>query len=103
MKEIKTRFGRVRVAFQRCSNLTKVMIIATIVLCMGTLITLRFYTDALKSRNEALHQKAAELEQQNSELNDKIADIGSVQSVEDIAGEELGLVHPDTVVFQPES
>ena len=35
------------------------------------------------------------------DLEGKIQDLGSVQSVYDIAQEELGLVNPDTVVFQP--
>ena len=103
MKEIKTRFGRIQLVFQRSSNLSKMMIIAVIVLCMGTLITLRLYTNALESKNEDLRQKAVALEQQNSELDEKMDDIDSVQRVEEIAGEELGLVHPATVVFQPES
>ena len=38
----------------------------------------------------------------NQELQDKIDDLGSVQSVQDIAREELGLVDPDTIVIQPE-
>ena len=87
----------------RSSNLTKMVVIAAIVLCMGTLITLQLYTNALNNRSQALAQRAAELEQRNNQLTENIADIDSVQSVEEIAREELGLVHPGTVVFQPES
>ena len=51
--------------------------------------------------NDALRDEAAAIEHANSELEQKTADLGSVQSVQDIAKEELGLVDPDTVIIEP--
>ena len=43
------------------------------------------------------------LEQENKDLETKISILGSVQSVEQIAQEELGLVSPDTIIINPNS
>ena len=40
---------------------------------------------------------------ENAELREKIAELDTVQSVQDIAREELGMVDPDTVVIVPNS
>ena len=57
----------------------------------------------LQNRTEKLYNRAAALEQENSSLENKIANLGTVQSVMEIAKEELGLVQPDTVIFVPAS
>ena len=49
-----------------------------------------------------LKEEASGLEYTNEELERKTEELGSVQSIQDIAEEELGLVDPDTVIFQPE-
>ena len=87
----------------RSSNLSKIVVIVTIVLCMGALGTLRLAMNKIENQTEDLRSKAAALEEENRILEERIQDIDSVQSVKDIAEEELGLVSPDTVVFQPES
>ena len=38
----------------------------------------------------------------NEVLEQKTEDLGSVQSIQDIAKEELGLVDPNTVIIDPE-
>ena len=43
------------------------------------------------------------LERENEELQQNIDALGSVESDERIAQEELGLAYPDTVILQPES
>lgn len=103
MAEIKDFFSRIKLIRQRSSNLSKIVVIVTIVLCMGALVTLRLAINKTEARTEALRTQAAALEQKNSDLEEKIQSLGSVQSVIDIAQEELGLVSPDTVIFQPES
>ncbi|MBQ7801680.1 MAG: hypothetical protein IJ375_05085 [Oscillospiraceae bacterium] len=55
----------------------------------------------IENRTGDLRTQAAALEEDNTDLEQKIQDLGSVQSVHDIAQEELGLVSPDAVVFQP--
>ena len=101
MKQLKEMFSRIKLVRRRSSNLTKIVVIVTIVLCMGALLTLRLSMNRIKQETRELAAQAAELEQDKSDLNTQIDQLGSVQSVLDIAEQELGLVHPDTVVFEP--
>ena len=101
MTQLKEMFSRIKLVRHRSSNLTKIVVIVTIVLCMGALVTLRLAMNRIGRDTEALAAQAAELEQSNSDLNTQIGQLGSVQSVLDIARQELGLVNPDTVVFEP--
>ena len=50
-----------------------------------------------------LRQQAAALEADNAELSDNIASLGSIESVIRIAGEILGLIDPDSVIFAPDN
>lgn len=101
MKQLKEMFSRIKLVRRRSSNLTKIVVIITIVLCMGALLTLRLSMNRIKQETRELAAQAAELEQDKSDLNTQIDQLGSVQSVLDIAEQELGLVNPDTVIFEP--
>ena len=100
MDELREFFGRIKLVRMRTPNLVKVIIILVILLCMGTLIGLRVSVTDLNQRTEDLRGQAAALDQANSELEEKIGLIGTIQSVIDIAREELGLVEPGTVFYE---
>lgn len=102
MKKLATILSRIQFG-RRSSNATKLVVAVSIVLCMVALITLRLSMNDLQNRTEKLYNRAAVLEQENSSLENKIANLGTVQSVMEIAKEELGLVQPDTVIFVPAS
>ena len=102
MAEIKEWLSRIRFVYRRTSNMTKIMLIVAILVCMGTLITLRLSTTALVNRTEDMRQKAGQLENENRELDSKIEELGSDKSVVEIAQEELGLVEPGAVVIETE-
>ena len=87
-----------------CSSSTalKIVMVVLIVFSMAALTALAWVRGSIRSQVEDLRQEAAALEQENRELQEKIDALGSVQSVQDIAQEELGLVNPDTVLIQPE-
>ena len=102
MAKLTEFFSRIQLTFRRSRNSTKVVLIIAIVLSMGALITLRLSMNDLKDRTDLLKDKAALLEEENQELDEDIEALGSVQSVLDIAEEELGLVQPGTVIYQTE-
>ena len=102
MADIREFLSRIRLTYRRTSNVTKIVVAVTIVLCMGTLITLRLSMTALENRTEDLRQKAGQLEEANQELENKIAELGSDKSTVEIAEEELGLVQPGAVVIETE-
>ena len=102
MEEIKELLSRIRFTYRRTGNMTKVMLIVAILVCMGTLITLRLSTTALENRTEDMRQKAGQLEEDNRELETRIEELGSDKSAVEIAEEELGLVQPGAVVIETE-
>jgi cell division protein FtsB len=102
MEKVKEILSRIRFVYRRTSNVTKIVVAVTIVLCMATLITLRLSMTAMQERTEDMRQKAGQLESANQELEQKIAELGSDKSTVEIAEEELGLVQPGAVIIETE-
>ena len=103
MPQIKEFFSRFKIVRMRTTNLTKVMLTVVIVLSTVVLIALGLSLKDLATRTEDLRNQAAALEYENQVLDEKIEDLGSVKSIVEIAEEELDLVQPGGVDFQPES
>ena len=93
----------VRLVRRRSNKMTKVAVCLAIALSTVTLLVLRSATLDAQAQADALKQQAQQLEQENSKLEDKIGNLGSIEGVEEIAKDELGLVDPDTVVIEPEN
>ena len=94
--------SRVRLVFRRSSTLLKCVVLAAIVLSTAALLMLRASIREAQAEVEALRAQAAALENENEQLRQQIDQLGTVQSIKDIAGEELGLVDPNTSFFSPE-
>ena len=101
MAQSKNPFKRIRLVYRRSSPLLKCVVLAAIVLSTVALIALRGSILEARAQFDALRAQAAGLEQDNNRLSSYIAELGSVQSVRRIAGEELGLVDPDSIIFTP--
>lgn len=95
-------FRRFKLVYRRSSTLLKCAIFATIVISTAALMALRYRLADIQQDLEDARNQAAQLEQQNKELERYIAELGTVQNVKDLAGKFLGLVDPDTVIFIPE-
>lgn len=91
-----------RLVVRSSSPALKIVVTVLIVFSMAALTALAWVRGSIRSQVEHLRREAAALEQENRELQEKIDGLGSVQSVQDIAREELGLVNPNTIVIQPE-
>lgn len=94
-------FRPVRVVFRRSSTTLKIFLIAALLISTVTLLTLRGILLAERQKAEQLRQQAIALEQENEKLTRRSAMLGSVESVKELATELLGLVDPDTVIFEP--
>ena len=103
MAKIKEKLKLIKLRLRPSPRSTKVMLIIAILFAMMALLALRMATTDLNNRAEDLRQKAAALEQDNKDLQENIGILGSVQSIIQIARDELGLVDPNTVVLSPES
>lgn len=103
MAKIKEKLKLIKLRLRPSPRSTKIMLIVAILFAMTALIALRMVITDLDNRAEDLRNKAAALEQDNKDLQENIGILGSVQSIIQIARDELGLVDPDTVILDPES
>ena len=95
-------FSKIRFVYKRSKPLTKVVVLCAIVLSLVALLAIYQQLPKEEALEDSLRDQASQLEQENGQLKDKIDSLGSIDSVEDIAKEELGLVDPDTVIIQPQ-
>ena len=102
MAEKKNPLRNAKVVIRQSPAALKIALIVLILFSMATLAALRWVHNGILAETENLRQEASALEHENSELEKKTDELGSVKSVADIAKEELGLVDPDTVVIDPQ-
>ena len=103
MAKIKEKLKLIKLRLRPSPRSTKVMLIIAILFAMMALLALSMATTYLDTRAEELRQKAVSLEQENKDLQENIGILGSVQSIIQIAKDELGLVDPNTIILSPES
>ena len=99
MANEKIPLRNIQITFRKSSPLVKVAVIAAILLFSTAMICLRISQRELERQTAGMEREAAQLIEENEKLEDRIDDVGSVQSVQDIAQEELDMVFPDTVFF----
>ena len=100
MKEFKTQKFKIRL--RTAPVKLKAALVALIVLSMGALLALRWVHNGILTETQLKREQAAAMEGANADLQEKIDNIGSVQSIRQIAQDELGLADPDTVLIHPE-
>ena len=93
---------KVKVEVRPASNILKILLVILIVFSIVTLAALRWVHRGILSQIDELKEEASGLEYANEELEQKLDDLDSVQSIQDIAEDELGLVDPDTILIDPE-
>lgn len=98
----KNPLKRVRVKFQRSTPLVKTLVIAALVVCTITLIALSIGIAQAKENKEKDRQKAIALEQENAGLKEDIDNLGTIESIKDLASRFWQLVDPDSIIFSPE-
>lgn len=94
--------SRIRLVYRRSPTMLKCVLLGMLIVGTLALMVLRFSLLETKQKTEDLRNQAAVLEQENQALERSISQLGTVQSVTELAGKLLGLVDPDTVIFQPE-
>lgn len=99
MKHRKSARPKYKIVFRPGKTLTKVALLAVIVLSTMTMIAIGGAISRGQIKVDALRAQAIAQEQEKAELERDIAALGSDEGVRQIAGEELGLVDPDTIIF----
>ena len=102
MQKILKKLSRVKVVFRRSRPLTKAVALCAVVCSMAALLALQGAILDSRARTESMLQQAAVLAQENQDLQQRVNELGTVQSTRRIAQEELGLVDPDTVIIVPQ-
>ena len=93
---------RIRLVYRRTSLAVKALVLAMLVFCILALLTLRISLMQTKKELSNVRAQAQVLEQENKRLQKSIDQLGTVQSVTELAEKLLGLVDPDTVIFETE-
>lgn len=77
----------------------KILLVLLIALSITALVTVRHVRGALQAQTEEKRREASALERENAELESRMENLDSVDTIRDIAREELGLVDPDTIII----
>lgn len=100
MERIRSILSRFQLQYRRTPTLNKVVVAAAIVLSSLTLVTLRLAHWEAEEKLAELRQQVAAQEQRNEDLRHDIDELGTTDSIREIAREELGLVDPDTIIIE---
>ena len=93
--------NRPKLVLSRTNHITKVAVISAAVLSVVALVALYGSIQRLEKQYDDLRDQAMALESGNTLLQERIDDLGSMESALRIAREELGLTFPDSVIFAP--
>lgn len=99
MANIREYFGKFQFVYRRSRPSVKIVTIAALVFSVLAVVSVSWAKASVENRTENLRQEAIRLEHENQDLQNRIDIMGSVESVRQIAREELGLVDPDTVII----
>ena len=94
-------FQRIRLVYRRSPLLLKILVLVTILASAAALLALRTITLGYQQQSQALQAQAAQLQQENADLTERIAELGTEASIRRIAIEELGLMDPYAQFFNP--
>ena len=98
----KNPLSAIKLVYRRSRPLTKIVVLAAVVLSILALMTLRSAILTTREKTEDLRTQAIELEQKNSRLEQYIEELGTIRGIIRIAQEKLGLIEPDSIIIQPE-
>ena len=93
---------KIKLVFRRGSLGLKITVLLMVVLSMAVLLTVWLMKQDAQQEYDALKETAVVLEQENSRLEQRIGELGTIGSVVQIAMERLGLVPPDAIIIEPE-
>ena len=102
MQKLLKSLRRVKLVFCRSHPMIKLAALCTVVLSMLALLGLQGAITESRANTAALMEQADALEQENQDLTQYIDELGTVQGIQRIAEDELGLVDPDTVIIVPQ-
>ena len=101
MERLKQFVSRIRLVYRPSSLLLKCIVAAMLVIATVALLALQGGILDLRQSTDAMRKEAAALESQNQQLQEDMGLQNTVAGILKIAKEKLGLVDPDSVIFDP--
>lgn len=95
----KNPFRRIRLVYHRSPMFLKVLVLVTILASAAALLTLRVMMLNYQQQSQVLQSQAIALQQENAELTERIAELGTENSIRRIAREQLGLMDPNAEFY----
>ena len=100
MEKERLLFGKVKVVFHPSSRALKIAVIVLIVFSMIALTALTWVKVSIRNRTEDMRAEAAVLGEEIGVLQDKIDNLGTLESIRELALEFLGLADPDSIIVE---
>lgn len=94
-------FHRIRLVYRRSPLFLKVLVLVTIAASAAALISLRASMAGYQEQRQALYAQAVRLQEENAELTERIAELGTKDSIRRIAIDELNMIDPGAKIFNP--
>ena len=92
-------FRRIRLVYHRSPMILKILVLVTILASAAALLALRTIMLDYRQQSQVLQSQAIALQQENAELTERIAELGTENSIRRIAKEQLGLMDPGTELY----
>ena len=102
MANTKSILARIRQSVHRSPLALKVTLLVMIVCSTVALMVLGIGIHKTKLEIQQQQQQAAQLEQENAELEENLSIMDKVQGIVKLARELLGLEDPDAIIVTPE-
>lgn len=99
MARKKSIFDRVRIVCTRSPILLKCAVLVTLVVCIGALTVMRIGIDQYQNSTNIFRAQAAQLENENADLEEMTQQKDTVQGIRTIAERKLDMVDDDTVFY----
>ena len=92
-------FRRIRLVYHRSPRILKILVLVTILVSAAALLAMRTIMLNYRQQSQVLQSQAIALQQENADLTERIAELGTEDSIRRIAKEQLDLVDPNTQFF----
>lgn len=101
MKATKRPLSNIRLVYRPAAPLLKCAVLVAIVLSAVAMGVMAMAYQSTKANTQSLKNQAIALEGENNRLTQNIQQLGTPESIRQLAGELLGMVDPDSVFFCP--
>ncbi len=101
MRAAKRPLSKIRLVYRPAAPLLKCAVLVAILLSGVAMGVIVMRHKSVQANTQSLREQAIALEGENNRLTQNIQQLGTPQSIRQLAAELLGLVDPDSVFFNP--